>query len=977
MISSKRLATPLQAAPLLLSVLALSVLLICSASASEPQGAAVIGSYRSPGAAKATQIKARAILRDVGQQAEVRIADASISGKRWSRILVVPPAHRHGREIVSLFREKGFPDAWFLADVAPSSISSSSVSTDTSQPSDQSLVQEQDTQIVAVARTSQPASRQVITSAAMKTTLAPGELMVLGEQDGIPFHRLSIKTIPYDQAGVTLDGEVNEPIWQTIQPHDNMIVSVPGKGTPGEYPTELRLLATEKGLYASSIMYQPPETLVKRYSTRDDFIDRDSFGITLDMSGEGLVGYWYIIALGDSMMDGKVLPERNYQMDWDGPWTGKTAVRNDGWSMEMFLPWSMMAMPETGSMRNIGFSASRQVSSANERYEWPGYSYSSARFVSLLNQIDVEGVQPRQQYSVIPFASSTLDQANGEEEARVGIDFSWRPSPKLQFTGSLLPDFGAVEADDVVVNLTASETFFPEKRLFFLEGNEVFENSPRANSYNIYRIMSNNDFGNTSRKGYSYDFIPTPISMMNTRRIGGTASQVTVPDGMTKNRSEENRPTDMLAATKVTGSVGDLRYGVLAAFEDDVSWYGTRDVDGDRVDIEDDGRDFAVTRFLYEDVGRDRKSFGYLGTMVSGPLYDAFVHGLDAHYTSWDGSLIVDAQTFMSDVDDVEGYGGLVDVMYSVNKNWQHKFELDYMNEDVNINDLGFLRRNDYKNFRYVMMYNKNRINNFITNYRSTVVAEQQWNLTEGQKTQGGLYWRNSLELPKRNTLKASFGYYPERYEDLDSRGNGAYRVKEGGWFNFNLATNAAKTASYSFGIGSIRENMGDWTYNASIGTTIRPIDAISIDFDLVYKRRKGWFVYQGGRNFGSYNAIEWQPRLKFNWFLAPGHQIRLSVQWAAIQAKEDGFWEIPAGDGDLIPGTRTKADHDFTVSLITAQLRYRWEIAPLTDLYIVYNLGNSLPNQTDGTFEDLFNNSLDEPTIDAFIAKLRYRFGN
>ena len=115
-----------------------------------------------------------------------------------------------------------------------------------------------------------------------------GEQFLLGYQDGVPFHRVAIKTLAHADVDITVDGKVDEAIWQTISYYDNMIVSVPNKGTPGEYATQIRMLATEKGLYVSSVMSQPKETLVKRFSTRDDFIDRDTFGITLDLSGEAV-----------------------------------------------------------------------------------------------------------------------------------------------------------------------------------------------------------------------------------------------------------------------------------------------------------------------------------------------------------------------------------------------------------------------------------------------------------------------------------------------------------------------------------------------------------------------------------------------------------------------------------------------------------------------------------------------------------------
>ena len=95
------------------------------------------------------------------------------------------------------------------------------------------------------------------------------------------------------------------------------------------------------------------------------------------------------------------------------------------------------------------------------------------------------------------------------------------------------------------------------------------------------------------------------------------------------------------------------------------------------------------------------------------------------------------------------------------------------------------------------------------------------------------------------------------------------------------------------------------------------------------------------------------------------------------MQAQERGFWAIPEGDGQLVPGTRTKASYDFTVSNVTAQVRYRWEIAPLTDFYLVYNLANALPNQINADFNGLFDETFREPTISRLVAKLRYRFGN
>jgi hypothetical protein len=104
-----------------------------------------------------------------------------------------------------------------------------------------------------------------------------------------------------------------------------------------------------------------------------------------------------------------------------------------------------------------------------------------------------------------------------------------------------------------------------------------------------------------------------------------------------------------------------------------------------------------------------------------------------------------------------------------------------------------------------------------------------------------------------------------------------------------------------------------------------------------------------------------------------------MTMQWAGIRADEQEFWRVPLGDGALkevrkAPGAESD---DFTISRLTAQLRYRWEIGPLSDLFVVYTRGSNLDNRLDDEFEDLFYDALKMPVIDVLIVKLRYRFGN
>lgn len=803
-----------------------------------------------------------------------------------------------------------------------------------------------------------------------------GPIALIETLDSIPVHQIQVETRAHKTVDIQVDGVVDEPLWATLPVYDNMLIAVPARGTPGRYATHVRMLATEEGLYVSAIMEQPPDTFVIRRGVRDDFIDRDSFGITLDTSGEGKFAYWFILALGDSQQDGKVLPERNYQRDWDGPWIGRTAERVDGWSAEIYFPWSMMNMPNIDGSRTIGFATSRQVSHENARYQWPGHSYSSSRFVTALNHMRVEGVKPRKELSFIPFAAATRDEYHGDEELRVGADITWKPSPSVELAASVLPDFGSVEADDVVLNLTAQETFFPEKRLFFLEGAEVFETSSRANPGNQQRFTTNENYAATSRRVFMTTYMPAPISLFNTRRIGGTPTQVELEPGVVPVRGEFALPTDLYGAAKATGSVGNFRYGVLGAAEEDVDLEGLRQ-DGSPAGIEADGRDFGTGRLVYEHIGANRYSLGWLGTAVQGPLYDAYVNGVDAKFTSATGKWIAEGLVVATDRADVTGHAATVDVQYALDSRLQHRVSLDWFDEDVNFNDLGFLQRNDYTGAQYNLMYANPNPTGRITDIRGTVIVNGKVNQSEDQLVDGGIFWRNSMAFPGRNTLRTGLGFMPAGYEDRDSRGNGAYRTESRRWAELLLATDASQRASWSFNLAAQQENLGGWTKLIGAGVTLRPIGSMVIELDLKYRDRDGWMVYQGGRNFGRYQADELAPAIKFNWFFAAGHQLGLTMQWVGVQADGDGFYRVPEGDGDLIPTTPNRPNYDFTASLLTLQARYRWEIAPLTDLYVVYNRGNTLPNQVDADFDELFEEAIQQPIIDYLVVKLRWRFSN
>lgn len=765
---------------------------------------------------------------------------------------------------------------------------------------------------------------------------------------------ITLPRIDETQHDIRIDGSLNEPFWQELKSYGDLRVMSPPSLDEVPFETDIRIFYTSEGLYFGIQADQPTETLLERFSFRDNFITRDGFSLTVDPSGEGLYAYWFSVNLGGSLGDGTVQPERQFARQWDGPWHGASARNDDGYSVEYFLPFSMITMPEIeGDTRTIGMYLSRRIGHKNEMWGWPALPDTQSQFLSALQPLVMENFKPRRQFTFYPYASTTYDVIAAEDDYRTGFDIFWRPSSNLQLTATLNPDFGNVETDDVVVNLTSFETFFPEKRPFFLEGQEIFATTPRASS--------------KSRRG-------TPTILVHTRRIGGPPASPNLDD-FDATGIELNQPTVLTGAAKITGQNGNWRYGVLTAVEDETKIEGT--VDGRDIDFMQEGRTFGTARLLYETTsGGGRRGLGWITTLVDGPDYDAVVHGVDGHYLSKDGNWNIDGQLLYSDVDDIGGKGGFADITYIPKPGIQHKLEFDYYDDKLDINDFGFLRRNDAISARYRFELTETELAN-LKERETSFFLSQEYN-TNGEVVRSGIFFNQERIFKNNNVLFMEANFFPARWDDLNSDGNGSYRLIDRWQTGFFYGTDSSKPVQMKFGHFIYDEDIGGTQKLYEFEFNWRPTDRFSVHTIMAYRKRTDWLIHNSGRDLTTYAASYWQPRIELDYFFSAKQQFRLALQWVGIKAREEERWRIPAGDGSLERDLRTQSGtRDFNISSLSFQLRYRWELAPLSDLFVVYTRGSDLPTNLQDSFTDMLANAWTDRAADVLVVKLRYRLGS
>lgn len=771
--------------------------------------------------------------------------------------------------------------------------------------------------------------------------------MELGVGDASAIRLLRVDAADLD---MEMDGRLDEEIWQRVEPIGTLLVVEPDTLADVPYDTDIRVFYTEDGIYVSFDMEQPADTIIERAAPRDAFdVNRDNVGFTLDTSGDGRYGYWMNLSLGDSEMDGTILPERQYGRDWDGAWYGATEQTDRGWVAEFYIPWSQMAMPKADGKRRIGIYASRKVAHLDQRWGWPGLTQTKPRFMSAMQPLELEQVNPRQQWSIFPYASATMDRVTDDSKWKAGTDLFWRPSTNFQLTATITPDFGAVESDNVDVNLTADETFFPEKRLFFQEGQEIFDVN-----------------------GSDQQFGQQPLRVVNTRRIGGRPRELDLPDGVELSDRQELLPADIITAAKATGQLGSVRYGFLGAIEDDTDYIA----DDDQF-YSMPGRDFGVFRVLYEDsAGAAYRGLGWISTMVAHPESDAIVHGADIHYLTTSGKWNFNGQALYSDIEeDGTGTGVLTDLTYTPRQGVQHQFRMSFLDDKIDVNDLGFQRRNNADDFVYRLQWNKSGLVR-LRNFRLSPFARYEEN-GEGFATFHGYGVGGQATLNNLHSFGGFVGYFPDQYDDRNSFDNGTFAVRARTFADLNFRTNTSKAVSLFLRIGIRPEDLYGTSLESQAGLNWRPLGNLGMEFNLLHIDKNGWLLHQDDEKFTTFNGTQWQPSLSMDFYPTSKQQLRLSMQWVGIRALEDRFYVLPDGTTELVEVPKqTPESDDFSISQLNFQIRYRWQIAPLSDLFIVYTKGDR--QKTDVmSFGDMFDDNWRDPLGDFLVIKLRYRIGS
>jgi hypothetical protein len=838
---------------------------------------------------------------------------------------------------------------------------------------------------------------------------------------------------------ITIDGSLDDPAWKDVPPYTHFTQRDPVEGDRPSLHTEVRLAYDDAAIYVGARMDDPsPDSITVRLGRRDLLQNTDVFGIFLDPYHDRRSGFYFGLDPAGTILDGILYNDDWSDASWDGVWEGTVHRDAYGWSAEMRIPFSQLRF-QAQEVSCWGINLRRDIARRNESdlvvfTPKNGSGYVS-RFVDL---VGIRDITPPDRFEVLPYVTmraAYLQHASGdpfkrgsEYKPRAGADVKIGLGSNLTLDGAVNPDFGQVEVDPAVVNLSDVESYFSEKRPFFIEGASIF-NFGRG--------------GVTNYWGFNWS---TP-EFFYTRRIG-RSPQGSIPDA---DYSSVPPGTDILGAAKLTGKIGGAwnvgtvqavtsrefanlqRVGVRSSAEvEPAAYYGViraqREFNEGNQAI---GIISATTSRLFSDPRlRDELNSGstvagldgwtFLDSskawVISGWGAASLVKGDQARLTALQsnpqhylqrpdagGYRIDSAATSMS------GYAGRV-TLARQRGDFFFNAALGVINPRFDNNDLGFLGRADVINCHAVA---GNQWTNPTDWFRRLELGGALFRSMDFDRNivWEGVFGFGTLQLLNNYTFRLDGAYNPQSVNTRRTRGGPLTLNPSGYQVDWEIQSDTRRDVVVDVNSFLYNDRETSWNINASV--ELHPSSNVTISIGPGFERNADfaqWVdafddpsataTYGKRYVFALLNQTTLSANLRVNWTFTPQLSLQLFVQPLISVGSYRDFRELkrprsfdfvtygtggsaiassgltytvdPDGAGLAAPFSFDNPDFNFRSLRGNAVLR--WEYRPGSALYLVWTQTRSASDaQGDFRFNDSFRQLMSIRPDNIFMVKLSY----
>jgi hypothetical protein len=850
-----------------------------------------------------------------------------------------------------------------------------------------------------------------------------------------------IYTTAYAGKVPVIDGLMNDECWDLVVWGQNFIQSQPEENKPPTQETAFKILYDDENLYVLIRAFDTEQSKISRLMTRRDNYTGDMVEIDIDSYFDKQTAFAFTAMASGAKGDMAVTQGgNNGDYSWDPIWVLKTSIDEKGWTAEMKIPFSQLRFGKK-DVQIWGIQVSRTIFRLQEKSTWQNIPKGSPVVINLFGELHgINNIKPRRHIELLPYVVAKTERFEKVEGnpfltgksngLSAGLDGKIGITNDLTLDFTINPDFGQVEADPSEVNLTAFETYFSERRPFFVEGKNIYQFAP--NQTIVINKMNSDNLFYSRRIGRFPHYYPSVSD----------SEYVKMPEA-----------TTILGAAKLSGKTKNgLSIGVMESVTSEEK--ATIDNEGIR-------RNEAIEPLTNYFVGRLQQDYNKGETVIGGIVTavnrdintatlnflptSAYTGGFDFQHYWKERTWYVAANTQFSNISGnrnailnlqtssaryyqrpdanylgidsaltaLNGYGGTVKLGRSSKKNLQFETSLTVRSPGLEFNDIGYMRYSDMIHHgTWVAYYVRNPFlifNNFFLNTNYWMY----WNFS-GKLLSFNTNMNFNTQFKNKWRLNGNITRQSKNTSTTLLRGGPSFLNPGNTEFNLNINTNQSKKIYFNAGFYIGR---GDQNYynNKEIwgGFTYRPFNALSVSMypDLGIQNSKLQYITKISNNgtteyvFGQISMKTMSVELRLNYTINPELTIEYYGYPFVSAAKYENINKItdPQGarfsdryqifgpsqinysnSGNLYSideNTDGKSDFfisnpDFNFRQYRSNMVLRWEYSPGSVMYLVWSQGRT-SNASSGIFsygrdiKDLFN----AKATNIFLVKLTYWF--
>ncbi len=762
-----------------------------------------------------------------------------------------------------------------------------------------------------------------------------------------------------------IDGQLTDTCWQLAPVAGDFVEYSPHNGSIPPFRTEVRFLYNDEALFVGVMMYDPfPDSIDRELGRRDELesLNTDRFSVDIIPYNDGLNMYEFKVGPSGIQNDVKYTAIGQDPF-WDAVWECRTRIVDSGWTAEYKIPFSALRFPTT-AVQTWGINMWRNI---NRRHEWATWCFVDNKTDNLFRYYGeltgITNITPPLRLSFFPYAATYAEKNPGAKEwsylAKGGLDLKAGLSDSYTLDMVLIPDFGQVQSDEEILNLSPFEVQYDEKRQFFTEGTELF------NKCNIF---------------YSRRIGMNPLNY-------ATVYQHLGPDEIILKNPEETR---LMNATKISGRSKDgLGLGFFNAMTADTYAEAEDTITGEERKILT--QPFTNYNVIVVDQNLPNNSYlSMINTNLSIPSekYSANVSGVESRLYNkrntleWIGQVVL-SQKYSRQTDPVYGHRAFFYLGKPSGK-YQYYIYRDQTDRNYDPNDLGYLSHNN-------IVYNKLQFTRLIAKPTKTFINSRS-QMSVGYNTRyhdnhfSDLYI-DAVNSTTWNSYWNTYTYFrshPSGYNDFyEPRLSGAWvHLPAFHSWVFQVYSDSRRRlqAGLSLNLKASPANHND-VIQVVLDPRFRISDRLSISLSSMIDREVN--------NYGWTSTQSEEPGDKPTVIFARrdvttvSNSILIKVIFnplSAVSCKLRHYWSKAVNldyhflknDGSLVPVLYDSPDINFRI--FTLDLQYTWNFAPGSELSIVWkNSMRSAGSVVDAVYWDSVENTFRLPQANSISLKAIY----